>query len=98
MKKEILDLVKSEEGVYRLNNISKLHRWTKTALDETVDKLRIEFDTINDVDFGLHSFEIESREYDGIIAECEKAIKTYLEEVAQTLIKNLKAGYKNQEH
>ena len=94
MKKEIMKLVKSEEGTFRLNNISRLYRWTTSALNEKVDCLTIEFDNINNVNFGL-SENIESRDYDGIIAECQKATTSFLTAVALELNKNMENGYRN---
>ena len=89
-----MKLVKSAEGTFRLNNISRLYRWTTSALNEKVDCLTIEFDTINDVNFGL-TVNIESRDYDGIIAECQKATSNFLTTVALELNKNLENGYRN---
>lgn len=94
MKKEIINLVNSEEGTFRINNIAFLRRWTKSALNENVDKLTIEFDCINNVRFGL-SVEIESRDFAGIIAECEAATTSFLTAVALELNKNLRNGYIN---
>jgi hypothetical protein len=53
MKKEILNLVESNEGEFVLNNISYLRRWTNSAIDENVDKLVVEFKNINNVNFGV---------------------------------------------
>ena len=94
MKKEIIKLVNSEEGTFRLNNISRLRRWTTSALNEKVDCLFIEFDNINHVHFGL-SEKIESRDYDGIIAECQEATTSFLTAVALELNQNMENGYRN---
>lgn len=94
MKKEIIKLINSEEGTFRLNNISRLNRWTTNALGEKVDELTINFDNINGVNFGL-SVKIKSREYDGIIAECQKATTSFLTAVALELNKNMESGYRN---
>lgn len=96
MKKEIIALVNStEEGYFRLNNISKLYRLTKDALNQDCDVLKIEFDNINHVYFGMSIVDIKSRDFDGIIAECQQATTKYLEEVARTLNSNIAAGYRN---
>jgi len=95
MKKEIIALVNSEEGYYRLNNISKLYRYTKDALNQDCDVLKIEFDNINHVYFGLSVIDIKSRDFDGIIAECQQATTKYLEEVARSLNNDIAAGYRN---
>lgn len=94
MKKEIINLVNSEEGTFRINNIATLRRWTKSALNENVDKLAIEFDRINNVYFG-NSVEIESRDFAGIIEECEEATTAFLCAVALKLNNNLRNGYIN---
>ena len=57
MKKEILNLIESNEGEFVLNNISYLRRWKKSAIGENVDKLVVEFENINNVNFGVASKE-----------------------------------------
>jgi len=93
MKSEIKSLLKSEEGTYRLNNISYLRRWTESAIGEPVDGLRICFDNINGVDFG-DFVDIESRTYEGVIKECEAATSDFLKEVSRRLTNDLRAGYR----
>lgn len=95
MKKEILNLVESDEGEFVLNNISYLRRWKKSAIGESVDKLVVEFENINNVNFGMASREIVSRDYNGIINEITVATKEYLQEVSNRLCSNLKCGYIN---
>ena len=95
MKKELLEVLASEEGSFRLNNISYLRRWTKDGLGNKVDKLKIEFDNINQVNFSLYDTEIKSRDYDSIIKECIEKTQLYLAEVSRSLCSDLKAGYRN---
>jgi hypothetical protein len=95
MKKEILNLVESDEGKFTLNNISYLRRWTNSAIGENVDKLVVEFENINNVNFGVASKEIVARDYNGIINEITIATKEYLQEVSNRLCSNLKCGYIN---
>ena len=95
MKKEILNLIESNEGEFVLNNISYLRRWKKSAIGESVDKLVVEFENINNVNFGMASREIVSRDYNGIINEITIATKEYLQEVSNRLCSNLKCGYIN---
>lgn len=95
MKKEILSLIESNEGKFVLNNISYLRRWKKSAIGENVDKLVIEFENINNVNFGVASKEIVARDYNGIINEITIATKEYLQEVSNRLCSNLKCGYIN---
>lgn len=95
MKKEILNLVESNEGEFVLNNISYLRRWTNSAIGENVDKLVVEFENINNVNFGVASKEIVARDYNGIINEITIAQKEYLQEVSNRLCSDLKCGYIN---
>lgn len=96
MKNDIIALVNStEEGFYRLNNIAKLHRYTKDALNQDCDILKIEFDNINNVNFGITVINITSRDYNGIVTECQQAISKYLEEVTRSLNNDIVAGYRN---
>lgn len=95
MKKDIMELLKSENGYLRINNISYLHRWTKDALGNEVDRLELEFDTINNVNFSIYEREIKSRDYAGIISECQVITENFMTEVSKTLCNNMKAGYRN---
>lgn len=95
MKKEIMNLINSKEGTYRINNVSYLYRWTESALGEKVDRLTLEFDSINGVCFSICDCDIKSRDYDGIIKECSELTNRFFDEVSRTLTNNLKAGYKN---
>lgn len=94
MKKEIMALIASPEGQYRINNISVLRRWTKNGIGEDVDCLELFFNPINGVEFSGWT-KITARDYDGIIEEIEQATNCFLDSVAETLVKNLKAGYRN---
>lgn len=94
MKKELMAIVNSEEGTFKLNNISYLKRWTKSALGEDVDKLVLEFNNINNVCYSIYDREIKSRDYDGIIKECEELTKRFMDEVSRKLCSNLRAGYR----
>ena len=92
MKKQIEELVKSDNGEYRLNCIATLRRWTEDGLSDPVDMLAIEFDTLNGVNIG-HWRIIESRDYEGIINECADYIMLFLAEAGAKLTKELKNGY-----
>lgn len=94
MKKEIMKLLDTEVGYFRLNNISYLYWHRKDAFGDIVNTLKLEFDSINHVNFGGSS-EILSRDYEGIISECQEITDKFLEEVASTLKSNFKAGYRN---
>lgn len=95
MKKEILKLMQSNEGTFKINNICYLRRWTKDGLGNDVDKLKLEFNTINDVRFSIYPTDIKSRNYEDIIQEVDILIKQFTKELQEELCKNLKAGYRN---
>ena len=83
-------LVESEGGKVRLNNFSTLVRWTKDGLGNNVDRLAIDFDTTELLCRSLA--DIKSRDYEGIIAECDAATKNYLDDVYKHAVSDLKAG------
>lgn len=96
MKKEIMNLISSKEGMFRLNNVSYLKKWTfNDGLGHEEDILELEFDTINNVCFSIYDRRIKSRDYDGIIEECKILTESFFKEVASTLCNNLGAGYIN---
>lgn len=94
MKKELMSVVNSEDGVFKLNNISYLKRWTKNAIGDNVDMLVLEFNNINNVNYSICDREIKSRDYDGIIKECDDITKRFLDEVSRKIRSDLKAGYR----
>ena len=88
-----MNLIKSEEGTFRLNNICYLKRWTTNGLGIQVDKLALEFDNINGVCFYIDNVEILARDYEGIIAECQELQTRFLQEVETRLFSWMGAGY-----
>lgn len=92
-KSDIMELVASECGTLEVNPFCYLRRWTVSALGSEVDKLALEFRSFN----GMGRFEgstvIESREYAGIKAEMENAIRSKLQEVADYLCTAMQNGY-----
>lgn len=90
MKKEIMNLLKKEEGKLKINDRFQLNRYTKDALNEDVDVLRLEGNLIN---VFAYSKEIQSREFSGIKEEIEAAMKEALEEYAEKLLKDFRNGY-----
>lgn len=95
MKKEIMNLLNSENGSFRINNISKLERWTKDGIGNDVDMLIIRFDPVNGVNFGDDTVRIDSRDFDGIIADCRRAINNHMNTVTNKLLEQLQNGYIN---
>lgn len=89
-----MKLIESSEGEYRINSVCKLRRWTSIPGNSNLDKLVLYFDQIADMGRFTHSAEIESRTYDGIIAEITAAISAHFAEIAEWLNKCLVNGYK----
>ncbi|MBR4606342.1 MAG: hypothetical protein IKO41_08990 [Lachnospiraceae bacterium] len=97
LKTEIMDLLNGKEGMVRINNVSFLKRWTEDALGNPCDVLKLDFDTINDVNFGIYDTYVKSRDYDGIIEECAALTERFFAEVTERLCKDMKAGYRNRD-
>lgn len=93
MKKEILKLLKSEQGTLKVNEICYLRRWTKDGLGQEVDGLNLEFYTINNVSHSIYPTTIVSRDWNKIVEEVEQLNKLFLEELQRTLCKNIRVGY-----
>ena len=93
MKKEITRLLKQEEGTLKLNNLSRLRRWSKDLFGEKVDMLVLDFETVNNVRYGVGNTEIKSRDYEGVLEEVKNLTEQFLECVKLELINNLENGY-----
>ena len=95
MKKEIMALIDSAEGTFRINNIATLRRWTRDGIGNKVDMLVIAFDPINGISFGDDTVQLNQRTFEGIIVDCERAINNHMKIVTNTLMSNLENGYVN---
>jgi hypothetical protein len=94
MKKQIMNLVNSQEGSFRLNKFSSLKRWTKDALNSDIDRLQIRFDSLNDICIkACPVVDITARDYDGIIEECRTATEEFFNAAIAQINNELKAGY-----
>ena len=93
MKKEITRLLKQEEGTLKLNNLSRLRRWSKNLFGEKVDMLVLDFDNVNNVRYGVGNTEIKSRDYEGVLEEVKNMTALFLESIKLELINNLENGY-----
>lgn len=82
----------SSPSVLPLNNISRLNRWTRNALNEPCDCLEIEFKFVTGIKGG-RSYPITARNYDGVMIEIEMYTRQYLAECVDQTIKNIKNGY-----
>lgn len=94
MKKDIMHLVASPEGEYRINPVCKLRRWTSIPGNHDIDKLVLDFDVIADMGRFDRSVDITSRDYDGIITEITNAIDEHFADIASYLNNCLKNGYR----
>ena len=89
MKKELKELLKSEQGTLKINSVSVLRRWTKDALGTNVDKLVIEFSITRPYDY---SYEIKSRDTQGIVSEIMKHQTEAFTNASDTLNRRLRGG------
>lgn len=94
MKKDIMRLVASPEGEYRINPVCKLRRWTSIPGNHDIDKLVLDFDVIAGMGRFDSSVDITSRDYDGIITEITNAIDDHFADIASYLNNCLKNGYR----
>lgn len=91
MKNEILTLIASPAGSFRVNSISVLVRATADYFGNKTDRLFLDFDTINGIQYCART-EITARDYAGIIAEIDEATATFMAEVTRRIRSDLKAG------
>lgn len=92
-KTDIMDLIAADNGKLEVNPLCYLHRWTASAIGTKVDKLAVEFNSINGMGRFCGSVEIQARDYSGIVAEVETAIREKLNEVSDYLCNAFKNGY-----
>lgn len=100
MKKELLKFINSEEDVscFRLNAISYLKHYTKNAFGKKIDRITIEFDQIFGRYCSISNNEIISRDFEGILTECQEKTEEFLNKVSYILCRELKAGHNGYEH
>ena len=92
-EQEIMEAIKAESADVKLNAITSLHRWTKDGMGEKVDRMDVHFDYVCGIKGGKN-YEINSRDYDGIIKEVSDYTKDYLSKCADKMIQNLENGYR----
>lgn len=93
IKKEIMAAIDQDEATVKLNSISYLKRWRKDYKGADVDFMEITFSYVVGIKGGKR-YLIQSRDYDGIVAEINQYTADYLKECAETAAKNLQAGYR----
>ena len=90
MKKELTELINSENSSLKINKFLCLERWKKDAIGNKVDKLEAIFSIQH---IGSRNFEIKSRDYNGIIAEVQEYQTKAFVEAAEEYNKQLRNGY-----
>ena len=89
MKKEINLLLASEDGELKINEMFRLRRWTKDALGNRVDMLKLETTQYGRYD---KSVKIEARDINGIIAEVESKIAQTMKDISEEMCARWKGG------
>lgn len=90
MKKEIENLLNSENAYLDLNKLCCLHRWQKNAFGEPVDCLKVEFSITSTFDYRE---EITARDWRGIVEQVRDAHTRAFAKASEVLSTELKAGY-----
>lgn len=93
-KNDVIALINSNDGTLRVNNICTLRRWTVDPMGNVpVDKLELDFTSINGVGKFAGIDEIHSRDFEGIKAEIEAAIRKRMQAYTDYLCSALRNGY-----
>lgn len=94
IKKEIQKMLDSEKGgSYLINPYCRL-KYSKTDYKDDpvlIPQLELEINFLTG--FRVHDTTIKSRDYDGILAECQQLIERYFSELSDKLCSDLRAGY-----
>lgn len=90
MKKEINNLLASTNETLKINQFCTLHRWTKDALGQEVDRLCVDFSLTHAFS---HRYEIQSRDWRGIMAAIQDAQTKAFAAAAEEFNSQLANGY-----
>lgn len=90
MKKAFIDLLNGEDSTLRINKFCTIHRWTKDALGNPVDKLEVTFSITSAFS---HSYVIDSREWRSVVSEIQRFQTKAFADAAETLNRHLANGY-----
>ena len=94
MKKEIKKMLNSEKGGgYWINPYCRLNYRKTDYKDDPVMCPTLELEINFLTGFGIYDTTIKSRDYDGILAECQQLIERYFSELSDKLCSDLRAGY-----
>ncbi len=96
IKKDIIKMIDTNGMTVNLNRISHIYR-QKVSRDEDIlgreiDKITLVFKFVAGIKGGAR-YDIESRDYEGIIAEIQAYTIDYLMRCAEQANKNLENGY-----
>ena len=90
MKKQITELLNSQTATLKINEFCRLSRWTRSALGEDVDCLTVTFDLTYS---SSHTYNIEARDWRGIVEEVKAAQTAAFAAAAETFNEQLTHGY-----
>lgn len=90
MKKEIENLLESENAYLDLNKYCSLHRWQKNAFGEPVDCLKVDFSITTTYDYSEY---ITARDWRGVVEQVREAHTRAFANASEVLSTELKAGY-----
>lgn len=93
MKKEIENLLRSENGVLSINNMFYLKFNKFNALQKEVNNLTIYLKIVNNHEFSVEPKQIKSRDLAGILLEINIFIDETMNVLKNNLIKSLNGGY-----
>lgn len=94
MKKEIKKMLNSEKGgSYWINPYCRLNYRKTDYKDDPVMCPTLELEINFLTGFRIYNTTIKSRDYDGILAECQQLIERYFSELSDKLCSELRAGY-----
>ena len=93
MKKEIENLLRSENGVLSINNMFYLKFNKFNALQNEVNNLTINLKIVNNHEFSVEPKQIKSRDLAGILLEINIFIDETMNVLKNNLIKYLNGDY-----
>ena len=94
IKKEIMKMLRSETGgSYWINPYCRLNYRKTDYKDDPIIQPQLELEINFLTGFGIYDTTIKSRDYDGILAECQQLIERYFSELSDKLCSDLRAGY-----
>jgi len=91
MKKEIEQLLASENATLKINRYCRLHRWQRIDFPvQKVDGLRADFSVVHAYDYAV---DIKARTWQGVVEEVAQAQVEAFRRAGDEYAKRLKNGY-----